>query len=429
MKYYLTKNCKLQRGYSNTAIYNFNTKKVYLLNHKNGDILFRGAPLPQGLADKLYSEGILTAASTEKENSPFTFEYDLFDDKYSFEKCKLAYLEVTDVCNYHCIHCYANTKKTANSFMSKEEVAFYIDQIRPLGPCDIRITGGEPFLNKEIRSIIGIVRDRISPLTKHSIVSNGSFDICDALFALSKGFELQISIYGVNRGKFCSFTNASSAAYDRVIDNLNQLAKSEYRDQVLLLFSVNALTFDDIGTFTNLAQSMGFRYILNRPASVGRAVENWEKLRLPLDKLVAFSKSQRAKHPFYCHHLCQLHWISIMTNGDVTPCGFLRDKKYVFGNLKCDSFSSIWHSQTYDSFRCLNANNVEKCKECEFKYVCTAGCCGETAAYTGNILNPFSGCQIRPYSNPAYLFISDEQIYYIIKNAAGLFEFEEVEVI
>ena len=429
MECYLAQNCKLQRGYSNTAIYNFNTKEVYLINHKSGDALVQGSPLPHTLVEKLKLKDILTTRRTEQEHSPFVFDYNLFDDKYSFEKCKLAYLEVTDVCNYHCMHCYANVQRLADSYMSKDDVAYYIDQIRSLGPCDIRITGGEPFLNKNIRSIIEIVDGRILPVTQHSIVSNGSFNISDALFALSKGFEIQISIYGVNREKFCAFSNASATAYDKVIENLKQLSESKYREQIRLLFSVNALTFDDINAFIALANSLRFRYILNRPASVGRAVENWEMLRLPLDKLTKFAKSQRAKQPFYCYHLCQLHWISIMVNGDVTPCGFLRNRKYVLGNLKIDSFDSIWHSCAYNAFRALTANDVTKCKDCEFKYICTAGCCGETAAYTGNILNPFSHCQIRPYENLDYLSITDDQIYHIIKNAAGLFEFEEVKVV
>ena len=426
MNYSLAKNCKIQCGYGNTAIYNFNTGKVYLLSKKSSEDIIHGETLPATLTGNLFEEGILTEESSFAETSPFVFEYNLFDDKYSFEKCKLVYLEVTDVCNYHCVHCYANTQRNANSFMSSEDVTCYLEQIRHFGDCDIRITGGEPFLNKDIRQIIGVVDRNISPLTKHSIVTNGSFCMDDAIFALRKGFEIQISIYGVNAEKFCSFTGASSASYERVMDNLKKLSESPYREQILLLFSVNALTYDDIDTFVSMADSLGLRYILNRPASVGRAVENWERLRLPLEKLTAFSKSQRPKQPFFCYHLCQLHWISIMTNGDVTPCGFFRDQKYVLGNLKRNSFEQIWRSRGYDEFRWLNANDVEKCKDCEFKFLCTAGCCGETAAYTGNIRNPFSGCQIRPYMNPAYLDISDEQLYRVIKNAAGLFDFEEV---
>ena len=86
MKYYLTKNCKLQQGYCNTAVYNFNTKKVYLVNHKIGDLVLQNATLPQSLTDKLFSEGVITGEYTERECSPFAFDYELFDDKYSFEK-------------------------------------------------------------------------------------------------------------------------------------------------------------------------------------------------------------------------------------------------------------------------------------------------------------------------------------------------------
>jgi radical SAM protein with 4Fe4S-binding SPASM domain len=205
--------------------------------------------------------------------------------------------------------------------------------------------------------------------------------------------------------------------------NLERIAKSEYKDQVILLFSVNALTYNDIDTFKAMAERLGLRYMLNRPATVGRATENWSVLRLSAEDLAAFSKSQRPKTPFYCYHLCQLHWTSIMVNGDVTPCGFLRSDEYVLGNLKEQSLGDIWHCEKYDSFRGMCAHDVSECRECEFKFVCTAGCCGETVSFSGNILNPYSGCQLKPYENKDYLKINDDELFLVSKNAAGIFDF------
>lgn len=425
MNCYLLKNNKIKFGYSNAAIYNFNNKSVYVVNKALAQKLLIQplSDLSNKIVEKLLQENIITTDSTEQELNPLNFQYELFDDKYSYEKCKIVYLEVTDTCNFNCLHCYADIKNDSANFMSLNAVQNYIDDIAKSGSCNIRITGGEPFLNKDICRIVDCVTETIAPLSTHSIVSNGSFDIEDALYILEKGFELQISIYGVDSGKFCNFTKSTPQKYNKILENLSILSNSKYKNQIVLLFSVNSITYADIETFKKLTQNLGFRYILNRPASVGRAVQNWEQLKLPYKELVEFAKSQKASTPFYCYHLCQLHWTSVMVNGDITPCGFLRNQENVIGNLKTDSFKNIWENKRYNTFRKLNANDVQFCKDCEFEFVCTAGCCGETAAYTGNILNVFSWCQLKPYSNKDYLIIDENELYLTTKNAAGLFDF------
>lgn len=425
MRYFLKKNNKILIGFGNAAIYNFSNKNVYLINKQTASSILSGdfSKLPIPLVDNMMREAILTVDYNDAESKPLVFQYGLFDDKYSYEKCKLAYLEITDVCNFNCIHCYANIKNGSKQFMTIQDASHYMKQISFHGPCDIRITGGEPFLNNNVCKIADLVSETVSPITKHSIVSNGSFKIEHALHILKKGFELQISIYGVDCASFCDFTKSSSVAYRKVLDNLEYISKTDYKDQVVLLFSVNAYTYKNIDTFKIMANKLGFRYILNRPASVGRATQNWDLLKLAKNELANFSKSQKPLAPFYCYHLCQLHWTSIMVNGDITPCGFLRSKQYIMGNLNNTTFADIWNCNKYNDFRKMSAHDVSQCQNCEFKFVCTAGCCGETASFTGDILNPYSGCQLKPYENSQYLNINDDELYLVTKNAAGIFEF------
>lgn len=412
-------------GFVNAAIYNFTNKNVYLINKQIASHILSDnfSALPITIINNMLSESILTTDYNDVESEPSIFQYDLFDDKYTYNKCKLAYLEITDVCNFSCIHCYADIKKDSTHFMTLQDASYYVKQLSSQEPCDIRITGGEPFLNNRVCEIADLVSVTISPMTKHSIVSNGSFKIEQALHILSKGFELQISIYGVDCSKFCKFTKSTPDEYKKVLKNLERISKTKYKEQIVLLFSVNAFTYKDIDTFKTMAQKLGFRYIFNRPASVGRAVQNWNSLKLNKDDLVDFSKLQKPHTPFYCYHLCQLHWTSIMVNGDIIPCGFLRSREHIIGNLKNTTFADIWNCDKYNAFRKLCAHDVDQCQNCEFIFVCTAGCCGETASYSGNILNSYSGCQLQPYKNKQYLNINDDELFLVNKNAAGIFEF------
>lgn len=428
MKVYFRKNVKIKKGFVNTALYDFDRKKVFLVNNFIGTLLVEGKldNIDSALLKKLYLTGVLTDDAEQSEDSIEYINYELFDDKYTYKKCKLAYIEVTDVCNYNCLHCYADIKKDARQFMSAEIAKQYIEQIACEGRCDIRLTGGEPFLNADLIPIVDIIQEKVEPLTHHSLVTNGSFDIERAMYILSKGFEMQISIYGMTESKFSSFTGSRKDIYERVINNLQLLSDSEYRDQIVLLFSVNSSSYEDIELFKSYAQEKGFRYILNRPASVGRAVANWEQLKLEDKEYTEFSRSQRNTNLWFCHHLCQLHWVSIMVNGDVTPCGFLRDKDSVIGNLQKSSFEEIWNCKKYNTFRKMTSGNVNHCCDCEFRYLCTAGCCGETKAYLEDIFKPYVWCKTKPYENENYIQVADSEVYEVVKNAAGLFDFLEV---
>ena len=425
--YYLTKGIKLKSGYANVALYNFITGKVCLVSKHIGNLIINNqlSSLSSEIIAKLYAEGYLTQDPQLAELAPLTVEYELFDDKDSHKKCRLAYLEITDLCNNQCIHCYAEANYNSARFMPYSSVCSYVNQFKNWGDCDFRITGGEPFLHKDVCNIASYIQKNITPIRTHSIVSNGSFDLNDALKILELGFELQISIYGVTEEKFCLFTKSSPASYYKVLKNLEYLSKSIYKNQIVLLFSVNSITYDDIDAFKKLADTFGFRYILNRPAKVGRTVCNHSKLELTPEQYKTFSRSQRNPNKSFCYHLCQLFWVSIMVNGDVTPCGFFRSAEYIMGNLNDTDISDIWENEKYKRFRNYSADDVKACKDCEFKYLCTAGCCGETAAYTGDMFNPYVGCQIKPYEHPNYLKIEDNELYLVIKNAAGFFDFEK----
>lgn len=186
------------------------------------------------LKKKLIALGLGTFIFNDAELQPCQFSYDSFDDNYLGERCSLLYIEITDICNFHCIHCYADIDKGNNKMMNMEVFENIISAVSNDGNCDIRLTGGKPFLNKNIREFINIIRDTIKPKTHHSIVTNGTFNINDALEALKNNFELQISIYGMTYETFYKFTDASKVLWNKVWNNLYLLSKSEYRENVLL---------------------------------------------------------------------------------------------------------------------------------------------------------------------------------------------------
>ena len=57
----------------------------------------------------------------------------------------------------------------------------------------------------------------------------------------------------------------------------------------------------------------------------------------------------------------------ITVNGELVPCCFDKDAVHKMGDLKISSFSKIWNSKVYNSFRnqiFLDRSQIEICKNC-----------------------------------------------------------------
>lgn len=425
---FLRNGVKIVEGYKNAAIYDFNKKKVFLVSKNVAHTMLENKSfnsICESLVQRMLDCDLINSYDKGKELNPQKYEYNLFDDCYTDKCCTLLYIEVTDKCNFHCVHCYAEMKPGGCRELSIEQFKSIILNIQPDETCDIRLTGGEPFLHSNIRSFIDLVKENIRPNSTHSIVTNGSFKSEDALYAMEKGFEVQISIYGMKSDTFKKFTNGSDRYWETVQNNLENLSKSPNKDKVLLCFAVNALTYSQINEFEKYAKKYGFRYIFNRPASTGRAVNNWKMLELSPEKHFEFSKNTKASVLRCCYHLCQLHLCVVGVDGNIFPCSFLRDKSFVMGNIFKSSLKEIWQSPEYQEFRKMNPTDVEKCNKCEFIYMCTAGCCAEAVGMTGNILSVYPWCKVKPYECD-YLSIHDDEMYFVDKLAAGTFDFIKV---
>ncbi len=68
------------------------------------------------------------------------------------------------LCNLSCLNCYIESTPINDRlvYLSKDEVAVYLDEIRDLGLAtkEIGITGGEPFMNPEILEIMELILQR-----------------------------------------------------------------------------------------------------------------------------------------------------------------------------------------------------------------------------------------------------------------------------
>ena len=250
-------------------------------------------------------------------------------------------LRVTSQCNLKCLHCYSANSGCGRE-LTTDEIKSAIDTLVDNGVDHITISGGEPFLRRDIFEILKYS----SMKTKTGIVCNGTLiDECAAK-ALSKIdiSRLMISVDGVGavhdrmRGK---------DTYSRTEKGIfNGLSYGVPLGVSTTLTKLNCNHIIEIYDF--LKKNNVSRWIIEKLKPVGRArgsnicmgAKEDEVVMELLMRLKAEDRDMNISI-FDCANNCSagLKTISVNPNGDVTPCAFM--PQAVCGNILTDSWGMI----------------------------------------------------------------------------------------
>lgn len=141
--------------------YPLKAEEFNLLTLCDGETDFDDIPLSPEQQD-LLNLYIRRKAVTEL-NSPVPLEEDQVYRFYPNRFVSSVFWSVTGRCNYRCRHCYMDAPNGALGELSYEEAIDLIDQMADCGVLTVDITGGEPFVRKDIwRLIDRIVSHRMT---------------------------------------------------------------------------------------------------------------------------------------------------------------------------------------------------------------------------------------------------------------------------
>jgi len=131
------------------------------------------------------------------------------------------------VCNLQCTHCFISCSPTnhAHEPMSLASVRPYLKEAEDLGARDYYLTGGEPFLNPEILSIIEAIL-RQGPVT---VLTNGLFfreetprRLRELTDATEHSLDLRVSVDGYDAATNDPIRGAGT--FERAMNGLRRLA-------------------------------------------------------------------------------------------------------------------------------------------------------------------------------------------------------------
>ena len=262
------------------------------------------------------------------------------DIAHKNSKIAFAWIEITNQCNLRCKHCYNESDAKCDNEMSIEQFKMVIDILVEKEIKSIQIIGGEPFCNKkflreELNYAIGKF-ERIEIFTNGTLVTDEWFEY------LSKNkICVALSVYSYDKDEHDKVTGIKGS-WEKTNSTISKLKAHniKYRVCNVLMKDVNLKN-----TYTDLYQLSNSKDIVRMSGRGNFSLLTDDLIKKRLITKQTFTESFNAA---FCKRLVTGHncfdsRIYISSNLDVYPCVMERRLKHC---------------------------NIEKCQECEFRYVC-----------------------------------------------------------
>ena len=359
-------------------------------------------------ASKLHEDGFVVIGENEKElneqDKLFSFENNMSliknvnnetDEvensqeylKRHFQKYPRifrAHIELTNLCNLKCIHCYLNPDNKKNT-ISKELMISVLDQLSKMGTLEVIFTGGEVLLYKDLIPILEYAQKKDFSII---LLTNGSLfneKIIKKLKDLNIAF-IQVSLYSMDSNIHDSITGIDGS-WTKTRKNIQRLIDNNIRVEIACpILKENADSFTQVLDYYNnigVSVSNDLKIMAGEDFSKNSISHRVEVSQI---KKIINQKSQHELQPQNsinsyrdCNpndSICGMgnSLICISYDGNFYPCpGF----RLTLGNTN-NPLDEIWNNSpninflrkiSYASFStCLNCEDVNYCTICPAKF-------------------------------------------------------------
>lgn len=302
---------------------------------------------------------------------------------------------ITDRCNLRCLHCYGESF-SPDSELSWPRLREICDNIidtmrRQNRKLTLSITGGEPFMKKELWDILDYLSDE-KFVSSISIITNGTImeDYIPRLKKFPVIKDIFVSLDGLTPA--VNDNIRGRGVYKKVLSNIELLKKENYR--VFLMFTLLRQNLEDTKNMVSFLEENGLDGIIaERFLPLGQSQKSAEDIMISAQQLkqvyksvfqqcgVSFSEDSVQYHALKIEDkegeidlmgaecIVAKDGCAILPGGDVLPC---RRFNLPIGNLLSGSLDDIWHKsdvlaklrqRSYLQGRCRNCI-IEECRGC-----------------------------------------------------------------
>lgn len=277
-----------------------------------------------------------------------------------------VYFHVTQRCNLNCTYCYNKKNLNKKDGLSTDDVKHILDIMKENDVKVVNFTGGEALVRNDITEIIEYAK---SIGLKNTLLTNGTL-LHKKMDVLKYLDNCIISIDNIDDNLNDETRNGSKKYC--LSETLDLIDKND-RKKITIRSVIMKGQEKNIATNENFFQNKNYRYVFNicLPNSI-------DELQY-LPDLKPFITGNQA-------HMCGAGKtiVAIDSNGDIYPCHtFIGSKEYYIGNVLHDD----WGEKIQKHCNLIDATieNREKCRTCEYKFLCLGGCPNIAYRTYGNI--------------------------------------------
>lgn len=316
---------------------------------------------------------------------------------------KSAYLHVTQRCNLNCKGCYSlDESRNVLKDAPLDSILHAIDELANIGCSILFISGGEPFLRSDLPEIVHHAKN--AGIGSVTVITNGTYIDEKALSKMAHDVDtIAISIDG---------PNANAPAYIREYQRFDQLmdmvdAVKRAGINAHIVPTIHSKNIDDMKEYVELASSLGitFNYSLLSchygDPELDELIPSDEDLQKLSANLLDLNLSPSSSNEPLGVNItvstscgAGVKEISIAADGTVYPCHMLQDPSFALGNVFEEPLSEILSNHRSRTLRKLCIDDIEKCSDCEYGYLCGGGCRARSLYRYGDLNNKDGYCSM-----------------------------------
>jgi radical SAM protein with 4Fe4S-binding SPASM domain len=281
-------------------------------------------------------------------------------------------VEPSSACNLSCIHCPTSFSDQHRGIMKRGTFDLILKRLESVKPRVVVLYhGGEPFLNKNIFYMIGMLKESFHPFVK--IVTNG-MRIEEWMFekiVLSKLDGIEFSLDGNSAEENDSIRVGCSA--EKVLSNIDRLIhwKREMSSATPLITIANCVIIDknDSTTYLTGRQSNVPKYLseyMTKHYSDEIFFKGCYAIPWPGWKSDGFSIFHSTERVV---SMCEQLWevMTIRYNGDVVSCCYDIMSNRIMGNIFNSSIEEVWNNDLFIAMRrsIMDRNPLPMCENCD----------------------------------------------------------------
>ena len=328
-----------------------------------------------------------------------------------------AYLHVTNTCNLSCTGCYssdANRNRAPDP--TRAEVEHAVGLLAELGVERLVISGGEPFVRRDLSDIVRTARD--AGIASVSVLTNGTLCTRDRLDELA-GLVDVVSVSFDGPSAEARAYVRQSQLFDRLVEAVLTIAQAGIRPHILP--PLHAKNAADVSAYVELAHSLGatisFSLLSGSCAEIGDLWPDDACLGCLADAL--FDAGASAEGVDYdgrfdtasalaARTSCGAGrtGVSVASDGSIYPCHMLHVRDYRLGDAFVDAAEDVLAALR--SFDLPAVDAIATCSSCGKRYLCGGGCRARAYRATGRLdaADPYCAYYDRALEKAVDAFVS-----------------------